>query len=192
MRGVRALGDNERMTLRKLAAKFLRIGATGFGGPMALIGLMQHHLVEKSGDVSSDDFAEGVAIGQVLPGPVAVDCATHIGYRLRGLPGAIVSTGSIVLPAFLLMLVVTPLYLKHGQLPQVAGFFKGVGPAVVAVIIAAAWRMGKKFIVDAAAAVIAIAVAVGALMKVNPILLIVAAGILGALVRGRGKEAEGE
>ena len=179
------------MKLTTIAAKFLRIGATGFGGPMALMGLMEHHLVENSTEVSAEDFAEGVAVGQILPGPVAVDCATHIGYRLRGLPGAVISTGAIVFPAFALMLIVTPLYLRHGELPQVAGFFRGVGPAVVAVIIAAAWRLGRKFIADSRAAFIAIAVGIGAISGANAILLIVGAGILGIIVggeRGVGKE----
>jgi len=173
------------MRLSTLAAEFLRIGATGFGGPMALIGLMQRRLVKEDGGVDAEDLAEGVAIGQMLPGPVAVDCATHIGYRVRGLLGAAVSTGALILPAFALMLVIAPLYLRYGRVPQVEGFFSGVAPAVVAVILAAAWRLGRKFITDSGAAVIGGLVLVGGLMRVSPILLIVAAGLLGVLIRGR-------
>ena len=173
-----------------MAAAFLRIGATGFGGPMALIGLMHRRLVEKSGEVSEEDFAEGVAIGQVLPGPVAVDCATHIGYRLRGIPGAVVSTGALILPAFALMLVLAPLYLKHGHMPQIGGFFQGVGPAVVAVMLAAAWRLGGRFVTDWRTACIAVAVGAGAVVGAHPILLILAAGLLGVLIsRPAAKES---
>lgn len=150
---------------------------------MALMGLMQNLLVEQTGEVDPDDLAEGIAIGQILPGPVAVDCATHLGYRLRGIVGAFVTTGSLVAPAFLLMLVVTPLYLRYGAVPQVAGFFHGVGPAVVAVILAAAWRLGKRFIADYGAGVIAALAFAGTLFKVNPVLVILAAGILGIVVR---------
>ncbi len=176
------------MKLTTLATRFLRIGATGFGGPMALMGLMQNLLVEKTKEVRAEEFAEGVALGQILPGPVAVSCATHLGYRLRGLLGAVVSTGGIVLPAFLLMLVITPLYMHYGTVPQVAGFFRGVGPAVVAVILAAAWRLGKKFVVDCGSGVIAAVVCVGAVLKLHPILLIVTAGALGVAIRGCSKE----
>jgi len=172
------------MKLTTLAGRFLRIGATGFGGPMALMGLMQNLLVDKTKEVDAEDFAEGVALGQILPGPVAVDCATHIGYRLRGVLGAVASTGGIVLPAFLLMLVITPLYLHYGKVPQVVGFFRGVGPAVVAVILAAAWRLGKKFVVDYGSGAIAAVVCVGAVLKLHPILLIAAAGALGIAIRG--------
>ncbi|MBP8950986.1 MAG: chromate transporter [Armatimonadetes bacterium] len=170
------------MRLTTLAAKFLRIGATGFGGPMALVGLMQHQLVEKSGDVSEADFAEGVAIGQVLPGPVAVDCATHIGHRLRGLPGAVVSTVALILPAFLLMLVLTPLYLAHGKVPQVAGFFLGVGPAVLAIILATAWRMGAKNVTDRTGLLIAVAAGASTIAGANPAIVILAAGLAGLII----------
>jgi len=184
--------EGRPIKLTTLAARFLRIGATGFGGPMALMGLMQNLLVEKTGEVEADDLAEGIAIGQILPGPVAVDCATHLGYRLRGFIGALVSTGSLVLPAFLLMLVVTPLYLRYGKVPQVAGFFRGVGPAVVAVILAAAWRLGKKFIADYGAGAIAVLACVSTLFKLNPVFTILIAGGLGILVRARARPPERE
>ncbi len=169
------------MRLTRLAAQFLRIGAMGFGGPMALIGLMQDRLVEKEHAVSPDDFATGVAVGQVLPGPVAVDCATHIGFRLRGVLGACVSTAALILPPFLLMLVLAPLYLQYGQMPQIAGFFKGVGPAIIAVIIMAGHNMVTKLKMNVAAGVIAVLAAAGVIYGVNPIILILAAGLVGML-----------
>ena len=171
------------MKLTTLATRFLRMGATGFGGAMVLIGIMQRDMVERSQAVTPEQFAEGVAIGQVLPGPVAVDCATHLGYSLRGVLGAIVAAGGLILPSFLLMLILTPLYLAHGTMPQVAGFFRGVCPAVVAVILATGWRMGRKFVKDNASAVVAVVVAIGAIARAHPLLLILAAGMLGILLR---------
>jgi len=178
------------MRLTTLAVRFLRIGSTGFGGPMALIGLIQQHFVDRGKEVSADDFAEGVAVGQMLPGPVAVDCATHISYRLRGLVGAIVGTGSLILPSFLLMLVVTPLYLSYGQVPQVAGFFKGVGPAVVAVIVVSAWRLGGKFVTNYAAATVAIVAMLATMLGVSPAVSILVAGVLGILLAPRSEGGE--
>jgi chromate transporter len=176
--------------VRDLGARFLRIGSTGFGGPMALLGLMQQQLVERSEEVTPDEFAEGVAVGQMLPGPVAVGCATFLGYRLRGIPGAIVTTGALILPSFLLMLIIAPLYLQHGRLPVVSGFFLGVAPAVIAVIAFAGWRLGKSFITDWRSAVIAVAVAAAAILQAHPILLILLGGVLGLILRRpRAKEA---
>ena len=167
------------MSLWRLLLHFLRIGATGFGGPAALIGLMHERLVERDGSVDEEQLAQGVALGNLLPGPVAVDCATYLGYRLRGVLGAIVSTVGIVGPAFVLMLILTPLYMHYGKLPQVEGFLHGAKAAVVAVIVSACWRLGQKGLsgkLGIAMAVVAFALgAVG----VHPILLILAGGLIG-------------
>lgn len=113
---------------------------------MALIGLMQERLVERQRVVTSEELAEAVAVGQVLPGPVAVDAATHIGYRLRGLAGAVVATGGVVLPAFVIMLVLSPLYIAYGKIPQAEMFFRGARAAVIAVVAAVCVRMGGKIL----------------------------------------------
>lgn len=179
--------------LTTLAAKFLRIGATGFGGPMALISLMEQHLIKESGDLTPEDLADGIAIGQTLPGPVAVDCATHLGYRARGVLGATVSTVSLILPAFLLMLVLSPLYFEYGTVPEAKAFFRGVGPAVVAVILVAAWRLSRKFVVGVRAGVVAALACVGVVFRVNPVLIILGAGLVGLLAApGKKPGSDGE
>lgn len=170
---------------------FVRIGATGFGGMMALIGLIHEHLVEKRKAVTVEEFNEGVAIGQILPGPIAVDAATHIGYARAGWRGAIAATVGIVLPAFLLMLIVTPLYLRYGRVPEVSAFFTGVGPAVVAMIAAVWWRMVNRSSPTVATVIIA-AVALGAtLVHVNAVLVIVLSGVAGMLVCRERPRSEG-
>jgi chromate transporter len=134
---------------------YLRVGATGFGGPMALIGMLQQQFVERKKAISAAEFAEGVAIGQLLPGPIAIDAAVYVGYRLHGWLGAIAGAVGLILPPFLIMLVATPLYFEVGKLPQLQGFFVGIRPAVVAVIAAASWRLGKKGLKDRAGFLIA-------------------------------------
>ncbi len=175
------------MKLTELALRFMRIGATGFGGPMALIGLMHQRFVEKDGAVSADEFATGVALGQILPGPVAVDCATHLGLRLHGFVGACVSTVSLILPPFLLMLILTPLYFRYGQVPQAVGFLKGVAPAIIAVIIMAGHNLITKMRLDVLGGAIVALATVGVVVKVSPVLLILGAGLLGMLFRSRAK-----
>lgn len=176
------------MKLRTLAGRFLRVGAMGFGGPMALIGLIHEQMVEKHQDVSEDDFATGLALGQILPGPVAVDCAVYLGHRLRGLWGAVVSAGTMILPPFLLMLVLTPLYLHYGRVPQVSGFFEGVAPAIIAVILMAGYNMAQKYQFTVGSALIALLAGAGIVARVNPVLLILLAGLAGMLLRGGRRE----
>jgi len=136
------------VSLFRMFLTFLRIGATGFGGPMALIGMLQEQFVERKKAIGSEEFAEGVAIGQLLPGPIAIDTAVYVGYRLRGWLGALAGAIGLTLPAFLIMLVLAPAYFQLGRVPQAQGFFAGIRPAVVAVIAAAGWRLGKRGLRD--------------------------------------------
>jgi chromate transporter len=175
------------MTLRTLALRFLRIGALGFGGPMALVAMMQEQLVQRHKEVSQDDFSTGLALGQVLPGPISVDCATYIGYRLRGFWGACVTTVGLLLPAFVLMMILTPMYLHYGTIPAIGGFFKGVAPAIIAVIFMAGLNLAKRFRFNVTSAAIAVLAGIGVLMKVSPVLLIVLAGVAGMALRGESK-----
>ncbi len=115
---------------------------------MALIGMLQQHLVERRKAVSAAEFSEGVAIGQILPGPIAVDAAIHVGYRLHNWLGAVAGAVGLVLPPTLLMLALTPLYFHYGRVPEAQGFFAGVRPAVAAVIATASLRLGKRGIKD--------------------------------------------
>jgi len=188
---------------------YLRIGATGFGGPMALVSLLQREFVERRKAVTSEEFAEGVAVGGILPGPIAIDAAVYIGYRLRGWLGALSAAGGLILPPFLIVLVVTPIYFWMGRLPEFEGFLSGVRPAVVAVIAAAAWRLGKKGLTQLSGLSIAAFVLVASLLcaRVNDLVpgwewlqhaaptikalssvaLILASGLLGLLVRQQPK-----
>ncbi len=142
------MDDDAKLSRSGFFATMLRVGATGFGGPMALISLLQQHLVERRKAVSGDEFSEGVAIGQILPGPIAVDAAIHVGYRLYGWLGAVAGAVGLVLPPFLIMLVLTPLYFHYGRVPEAQGFFAGVRPAVAAAIAAAALRLGRRGLKD--------------------------------------------
>ena len=142
------VNGNATLGLPRFFAVMLRIGATGFGGPMALISMLQQHFVERRKAVSIDEFSEGIAVGQVLPGPIAVDAAIHIGYRLYNWLGAVAGAVGLLLPPFLIMLVLTPLYFHYGRVPEAQGFFAGVRPAVVAAIACATVRMAKRGIRD--------------------------------------------
>lgn len=178
-----------RPSLGHVFSVFLRIGMTGFGGAMALLAMVQEHAIERRKVASPEEFAEGVALGQLLPGPIVVDAVAYLGYRLRGVVGAVVAASALILPAFLIMLVLTPLYLAYGAVPQVAGAFKGISGAVVAIILAAVWRMGQKSITDVKSALVA-AVAMAALVFLGAPawLIVLLAGALGILLFRPKKE----
>jgi chromate transporter len=173
-------GAAERVGLLQLAGVLLKVGATGFGGAMPILALVHTEYLTKRRWVSQEEFDEAVMVGQIMPGPIAVDAITHMGYRLRGWPGAIVSWFSFILPSFLLMLVLTLVYMRYGGVPQFVGVFKGFGAGVVAVIAAAAWRMGRPHLKDLRTACLMVGALLALLLlQANVVLLVILAGLTG-------------
>lgn len=136
------------VTLQYLFLSFVKIGSTSWGGFMALIAVIQRQMTEKDKKLDNDIILEGITLASVLPGPVAVNVVAYVGYKLRGLKGALISILAILLPSFLFMLLLSDLYLRYGNVPAFHGFFLGVMPAVAAIIVNVAMGMAKKSITD--------------------------------------------
>jgi chromate transporter len=122
---------------------FLRLGAAGFGGPIALVGHMQRDLVEKRRWVSRQDYVEGLAFSQLCPGPLAAQLAIYLGWVRAGIAGATLAGVAFVLPSFIMVLALSALYIGFGGLPWMQGAFYGIGAAVIAVIGRSAVRLMK-------------------------------------------------
>lgn len=135
-------------SLTYLFLTFLRIGATSWGGFMALISMIQKKIVENDGKVDNEVIMEGISLASVLPGPMAVNVVSFVGYKLGGIKGALVSIAGVLIPSFLLMLALSHLYLKYGDIPAMNHFFAGILPAVAAIILSVALSMGEKNIKD--------------------------------------------
>jgi len=174
-----------QVPLAALFLTFLKIGSTAFGGFMALISIVQHYAVERKKLLTQEDMLDGVSLATVLPGPVAVNVVAYVGYRVRGLKGALVSTAAVILPAFLLLLGLSYAYFQFGQIPAVNRFFQGFVPAVAAIILVAAWNMGVKAVRGRIEAIIAL-MAAGLLLGVGgfwiSVAIIAASGLLGLLL----------
>lgn len=134
----------ERIPLSSLFLTFLKIGSTAFGGFMALISVVQNEVVERRRWLKAEDMLDGVSLATILPGPVAVNVVAYVGYRLRGGLGALVSVVGVTFTAFVLMLVLSVAYFQWGSIPAVGRVFHGFIPAVAAIIVMAAWNMGRK------------------------------------------------
>lgn len=138
----------EHTSLKYLFFTFLKIGAISWGGFMALISVVQKQLVEKDKKVADDVILDSISLASVLPGPLAFNVVSYLGYHLRGIKGALVSMVAILLPSFFLILILTYIYFIYDQLPAFNNFFLGVLPAVAAIIISVAINMTKKNIKD--------------------------------------------
>jgi chromate transporter len=134
--------------LSYLFLKFLKIGSTAFGGFMALISIVQKELVQKNKIIEDEDILDGISLATVLPGPIAVNVITFIGYRLRGVKGGIISMLAVIIPSFFLILGLSIVYYKYGNIAQFQKFFNGVLPAVAAIILAVSINMTRKNIQD--------------------------------------------
>jgi chromate transporter len=130
--------------LRALLLYFLRLGALGFGGPIALVGYMQRDLVEEKKWVSKEDYFEGLAFSQLCPGPLAAQLAKYIGWLHGGTLGATLTGAAFILPSFLMVLGLAFLYVHFGQLAWIQGMFYGIGAAVSAIIVRTAWKLIQK------------------------------------------------
>ncbi len=131
-------------TLRELVLYFLRLGALGFGGPIALVGYMQRDLVETRKWVSKEDYFEGLAFSQLCPGPLAAQLAKYLGWVHSGTLGATLTGAAFILPSFLMVLGLASLYVHFGQLAWIQGLFYGIGAAVSAIIVRSAWKLIQK------------------------------------------------
>ncbi len=175
----------KEVTLWYLFLTFLKIGATSWGGFMALISVVQKNLVEKDKIISDEEVLDGISLASVLPGPVAFNVVTFLGYRIKGMKGALVSMAGILLPSFFLILLLTYFYLKYDNIPAFSSFFAGVLPAVSAIIISVALKMTKKNIKDYkqyAICVVSLVVLIVMKSLYTTFLIIFIGGLLGFLL----------
>src|SRR6266849_5429651 len=119
-------------SMQAFLSYFLRLGALGFGGPIALAGHMQKDLVDERKWVSSQDYVEGLAFSQLSPGPLAAQLAMYLGWVRAGTLGATLTGAAFVLPSFLMVMVLAALYVHYGRLPWIQGVFYGIGAAIIA------------------------------------------------------------
>jgi chromate transporter len=122
---------------------FLKLGAIGFGGPIALAGAMQRDLVEKRGWISREDYVGGLALAQLAPGPLAAQLAIYLGYVRGKVLGATLVGLAFIVPSFLMVLVISALYVEWGGLRSMQALFYGIGAAVVGIIARSAAKLTR-------------------------------------------------
>jgi chromate transporter len=128
---------------RALAGYFLRLGAVGFGGPIALVGRMHHDLVETRAWVTEPEYREGLTLAQLAPGPLAAQLAMYLGWTRGGATGAALAGVAFVAPSLLLVLVLSVLYVRFGGISWLQQAFYGVGAAVIAVIARSTTKLAR-------------------------------------------------
>jgi chromate transporter len=131
-------------TLRQLTLYFLKLGAIGFGGPVALVGYMHRDLVEQRKWITEEDYKEGLALAQLAPGPLAAQLAIYLGYVHYRIIGATIIGLAFIIPSFLMVLALGYAYVRAGGLPWMQAVFYGIGAAVIGIIAISSYKLSKK------------------------------------------------
>jgi chromate transporter len=165
---------------------WLKLGFISFGGPTGQIAIMHQELVERRRWISEGRFLHALNYCMLLPGPEAQQLATYIGWLMHRTWGGIVAGGLFVLPSVFIMIALSWIYLAYGEVPLVAGVFYGIKPAVVAIVLAAAHRIGSRALKNAWLWAIAAAafIAIFAFHAPFPA-IVIAAGIAGYFTPGK-------
>jgi chromate transporter len=170
---------------------FLKIGAFAFGGVYSMLTFYERELVTKRKWLTHEEFTESVVMGQLTPGAPMVNTGIFIGYMLKKLKGALATVVGQVLPSFILVLVLSYLYVRYKEITLLKAVLKGVGAAVVGLIASVVYSMSRTLLKEYKSIVIAlVAFLCLAVFKLNPIGLIIAAGIAGLLMF-RGERQNG-
>ena len=172
---------------------FFKIGTFTLGGGYAMIPLMEQELVDRHGWLSQADFLDQVALSQSMPGVLAVNMATGVGYRLKGLRGSVVAVVANVMMPIIFIITLAMLYRYFRSNPHVEHFFMGVRPAAVALIAAPVFKLAKSAGIGWKTLWVPVASALLIwFLGVNPIFVILAAialGLLAGLLNRKGNEA---
>jgi chromate transporter len=168
-----------RVPLMAIALAYLRVGTTAFG--FTILQQLKA-LALGRGWLTEEEFDEGLALVQLYPGPIMLDLTAYIGYKLRGVPGAVLATLGFVLPSFVLMLGLSALYFAVGSLAWVHSLFLGLEALVIGVIAQVTLDLGARNIQGRAQALIALAAFAALLFKVNAVLIVLFSLALGALL----------
>jgi chromate transporter len=167
-------------TFASLFWSFFKIGGLTFGGGYAMIPVIRHEIVERRRWISSDEFLELLALAQSSPGPISLNTAVFVGYKVRRYAGAVTAVAGTVLPAFAVILLIAVFFRDYARYPLVESAFRGMRPAVVALIVAPVFNMlrGMRFYAIAAALV---AAALVGFLGVSPVWFLLAGAVGGAL-----------
>jgi chromate transporter len=171
----------ERPSLGQMVRYFLRLGAMGFGGPVALANSMRRDLVERRDWLTETEYDQGLAIAAACPGPLAYQLGVYCGYVRHGIAGGLAVAAAFALPSFLLVVAAAALYTRYEASWPLRALFYGVGPVVVALILKASWNLGRRTLArDRMAWVFfLIACAVTVVLQRELIAIFLAAGVCG-------------
>ena len=175
--------STQQQRLKELATVFFRLGTVAFGGPAAHVAIMDDEIVVRRQWMSREKLLDLLGVTSLIPGPNSTELAIHIGYERAGWRGLFVAGFCFILPAMTLVWILAAIYKQYQTLPDVENILYGIKPIILASILQALWKLGKKAAKDLPTRLIAIAVIIAFFLCVNQILLLFLAGFTGVLLK---------
>ena len=173
---------SETQKLKEIAILFFKLGSIAFGGPAAHIAMMEDEVVHKRKWMTQEDFLDLIGATNLIPGPNSTEMTMHCGHERAGWKGLFVAGFCFIFPAVVITAVFAWLYQQYGQLPEVTPFIYGIKPAVIAIIVMAAYRLGKKAVKTTELAIIGIVAIVVCLFGIHEIIVLFGCGVIGLLL----------
>ena len=172
------------MTYLNLFFVFFKVGLFSFGGGYAILPLMQHEVVDINKWISFKEFMDIVAVSQITPGPISINFATHVGYRIGGTLGSTIATTSVVLPSIIIVSLIVIFLKRFSKLLVVQRIFKSLRVTIVGLILAAGIALFvRENFIDYKSYIIFTSVLIGGLVfKIGSITLIILSGLVGAIL----------
>ena len=175
----------------KMFLSFAKVGVMTFGGGYAMLPILQREIVDKNGWATEEELMDYFAIGQCTPGVIAVNTATFIGQKLRGIPGGIASTLGVVFPSVVIISLLAGVIEAFSHLTWVQHAFGGIRICVCVLILNAVVKLCKKAVVDKVTLALFLAVLAGAyFLDISPVVFVLLAGITGIVVKNLEKRGE--
>jgi chromate transporter len=172
----------ENDKLKEIAQLFFKLGCISFGGPAAHIAMMEDEVVKKRKWMTHEHFLDLIGATNLIPGPNSTEMTMHCGHERAGWKGLFVAGFSFIFPAVVITAIFAWLYQLYGQLPEVEPFIYGIKPAVISIILMAAFRLGKKAIKNTQLAILGVLAIAVCLLGVNEIIVLFGFGLLGLMI----------
>ncbi len=167
--------------LKEVASVFFKLGCFAFGGPAAHIAMMEQEVVERRKWMTREHYLDLIGATNLIPGPNSTEMTMHCGHERAGKAGLFVAGICFIVPAIVITGLLAWLYTKYGELPAVAPFLVGIKPAVLAIIAQAVLKLGKKAVKNTELIILGIAVVLACLLGAHEVLVLLVAGVLGAV-----------
>ena len=176
--------DHDRPTsLWELAWLFLKLGTIAFGGPAAHIAMMEEEVVRRRKWLAHEKFLDLLGATNLIPGPNSTEMAIHVGYLRAGWPGLLVAGSCFIFPAAIIVCGFAWVYVRYGSLPETARALYGVKPVIIAIVLQAFWLLARTAVKSKLSGVIGVVATVLAFLRVNELLVLLAAGMTVVLCR---------